>query len=150
MGSQPWMYAVPYQDDLQAALDDLKDREFRAGRYYPAIDDILTSYVHPEGIEGPGAQHATIEEALEASEDSGTQSVLDMVSIGSTPGPHIVVPLSEAAREGFFGTAHPTRAMVEGNDEWIEDIGRGEGVVIALFTEDGAPHELLFAGYSFD
>ena len=55
MGSQPWMYVVPYQEDLQAALDALKQREFRAGRYFPAIEDILTSYVHPEHIEGPAS-----------------------------------------------------------------------------------------------
>ena len=26
MGGQPWMYAVPYQGDLPAALAHLKDR----------------------------------------------------------------------------------------------------------------------------
>jgi hypothetical protein len=145
------MYAVPYQPDLQRALDELKEREFKAGRYYPAIDDICTSYVHPEHIVGPGAQHATIDAALEASQESGTQSVLDMVSVGPTPGLQTVVPLDDESLEALFGTTHPTRRRVEEEmDEWLEPIGRGEGIAIVVFTDDGVPYEILFAGYSFD
>jgi hypothetical protein len=150
MGSQPWMYVVPYQADLQAALDALKEREFQAGRYFPAIEDFLTSYVHPEGMEGPGAQHASIEEALGATDACGTQSVLDMIWIGATPALQTVVPMTSAASMSFFGTDRPTREMVESNYAWIEDIGRGEGVAIVIHSETGAPEGIYFAGYSFD
>jgi hypothetical protein len=150
MGSQPWMYAVPYEVDLQSALDGLKQREFQAGRYYPAIEDITTSYIHPENMHGPGAQHASIEEALEASGESGTQSVLDMVSIGSAAGPQTVVPLDDPTLLSLFGTTHPTRAMVDRSYRWLNDAQRGEGVAVLLYGEDGTPLHVLFAGYSFD
>jgi hypothetical protein len=37
MGGHPYWYYVPYQDDTQASLDDLRTREFEAGRYSPVI-----------------------------------------------------------------------------------------------------------------
>lgn len=100
-------------------------------------------------IKGPAKRHRTIEEALDASEESGTQSVLDMVSVGTTPGPQVVVPLGGDELRAFFGTPHPTRAAVEETDDWLEEIGRGEGVAIVLYEGD-RPAEILFAGYSFD
>jgi hypothetical protein len=39
--------------------------------------------------------------------------------------------------------------MVERNMGFFEDIDRGEGVYIVIY-KNGAPDELLFAGYSFD
>ena len=36
MGADPWWYYVKYQEDIEDALQDLRQREFIAGRYYPA------------------------------------------------------------------------------------------------------------------
>src|SRR5436189_6379531 len=33
-GSQLWEYCVPYQPDIQKVLDELREREFKAARFY--------------------------------------------------------------------------------------------------------------------
>ena len=37
MGGEPYWYFVPYQPNIQAALDALRAREFKAGRYNPVM-----------------------------------------------------------------------------------------------------------------
>jgi hypothetical protein len=37
MGGHPWFYFVDYEPDVNAALQKLRQQEFRAGRYNPAI-----------------------------------------------------------------------------------------------------------------
>ena len=37
MGGEPYWYFVPYQSNIQAALDSLRAREFKAGRYNPVM-----------------------------------------------------------------------------------------------------------------
>ena len=37
MGGEPYWYFVPYQPNIQAALDALRAREFKAGRYNPVL-----------------------------------------------------------------------------------------------------------------
>ena len=34
MGARFWSYFVPYREDLRAALEALREQEFRAGRFY--------------------------------------------------------------------------------------------------------------------
>ena len=36
MGAEPYWYFVKYQPDVAAALEQLRQREFKAGRYNPA------------------------------------------------------------------------------------------------------------------
>jgi hypothetical protein len=60
-----------------------------------------------------------------------------------------VVPLPDDVLEELYGTTEPTRAMVEGNMDFLEDVDRGMGVYIILYR-DGKPDEICFAGYSFD
>ena len=40
MGGHAYWYTVPYQADSQRALDTLREREFRAGRYNPVMRSI--------------------------------------------------------------------------------------------------------------
>lgn len=58
-------------------------------------------------------------------------------------------PLSGEALKRLYGTAQPSRAAVEANFDFFDDIERGEAVYIVLYA-DGQPTEVLFAGYSFD
>ena len=37
MGASPYFYFTPYQDDIHAALQALREKEFEAGRYDPAM-----------------------------------------------------------------------------------------------------------------
>jgi hypothetical protein len=34
MGASQWAYAVPFQPDINAALQDLRQKVFRSGNYY--------------------------------------------------------------------------------------------------------------------
>ena len=37
VGAHPYFYFTPYQKDIHAALQALREREFKAGRYDPAM-----------------------------------------------------------------------------------------------------------------
>jgi hypothetical protein len=147
MGGHPWWYLVPYQSDIEGALAQLKEREFEAGRYNPAIR--FPPFPLTPDSPAPGPRHATIEEALDSSAEDGTRSILDMVSISDTTDYQVVSPLNELKLIELFGTTHPSRAQVETSDTLFEILERGKGVYLVVY-EEGQPSEIFFAGYSFD
>ena len=132
MGAEPWQYFVPYEQDTQAALEKLKEREFRAGRF-------RFSEEHP----------TTIEEAREIADADGTGSILDIDQVGDEPDFGVVVPLSAEYLVELYGTAQPTHEMIEANLDFYEDIERGQGIYIVVY-KGGKPAEIFFAGYSYD
>lgn len=132
MGAEPWDYFVPFEEDIQQALQKLRVREFRAGRYHGAAE-------HP----------ATIEEALENSDADGTRSILDMTHLADEPEFFAVAPMPPDQLVQWFGTEKPTREMIERHMDFYEDIDRGQGVYIIVY-KDGKPSEIFFGGYSFD
>jgi len=146
MGAVPYEYFVKYQPDIDAALQDLRQQEFRAGRYNPVI-------AFPGTITGPkpspGAQHATIADAIRASGADGTRSILDLDHVSPHPAFLAVSPVDPSQLQQWYGTTQPTRAMVEQNMEFFEDIERGQGIYIVVY-KDGRPDEIFFAGYSCD
>jgi hypothetical protein len=146
MGAHPYWYFVPYQQDIDGALQALRDREFKAGRYNPAMPFPELSGGMTAG--GPGAQHDTIEEALEDAAEDGTRSILDIQEVADAPDFCVAAPLLPEQLEALFETDQPTHAMVESLD-FIEDLERGHCVYVVVY-KDGKPDELLFAGYSFD
>jgi hypothetical protein len=113
-----------------------------------------------ESWPAPGAQHASIEEAIEASEESGTGSILDLSRVGSAPDFCTVCPLNDQELMQLFGTTKPTRDLLDGaliNPKpaheaaglFWDGIGRGEGRYIVLYA-GSEPCEIFFVGYSFD
>jgi hypothetical protein len=132
MGAEPWDYFVPYESDIQTALDKLREREFQAGRYRGSED-------HP----------STIEEVMENMDEDGTGSILDIMQVSDTPDFCTVSPLPDETLVELFSTAQPTRQMIERNMAFYEDIDRGQGVYIIAY-KDGKPSEIFFGGYSFD
>jgi hypothetical protein len=147
MGAHPYFYFVPYQADINAALQELRDREFTAGRYNPVIP-FLEFPLESDAPE-PGAEHDSIEEALEASDADGTRSILDLDHISDDPDFCAVSPLPPEELKRLFGSAQPTRKMIEESDELFEGIERGQGVYIITY-QNSQPDEIFFAGYSFD
>jgi hypothetical protein len=133
MGAEAWDYFVPYENDIQAALDRLREREFRAGRFRH----------YGEG------EPATIEEAVELCDADGTGSILDITTVADEPNFFAVAPLSAETLINLFGTERPTRRMIEENTDFYEDIERGQGIYIVAYEGD-KPSEIFFAGYSFD
>ena len=147
MGGEPWFYFVPYQADINSALQALRRREFEAGRYNPVI--ALPEFPVDAEARGPGAQHASIDEAIEAADADGTRSILDIDRVADEPDYGAVTPVSEEDLIGLFGTSTPTREMIESNEDLFDAIDRGQGVYIVAYR-DGRPSEIFFAGYSFD
>jgi hypothetical protein len=147
MGGEPWFYFVPYQTDINHALQALRRREFEAGRYNPVTP--FPGYPVQPNAPAPGAQHASIEEAIEEADADGTRSILDMERLSDEPDYGAITPLSDDDLVNLFGTATPTREMIESNDDLFEAIDRGQGVYIVAY-QDGTPSEIFFAGYSFD
>jgi hypothetical protein len=147
MGGDIYIYFVPYQPDLRGALEELRQREFKAGRYYPATEDL--EFPPDLDAESPGAQHTSIEEAMEDAGADGTRSILDLSDISKQAEFNSAAPLPDGVLKGLFHTTKPTRAMVEANDEFLEHVDRGQGIYIVLYKDD-LPDELYFAGLSFD
>jgi hypothetical protein len=147
MGAHPYWYIVPHAPNLQVVLDQLRQQEFRAGRYNPVMRYI--EFPITATSPAPGAKHASIDQALKAADAEGTRSILDISRIAASPDFCTASPLSDAALEQLYGTTQPTREAVEDNMDFFEDLERGQAVYIVLYA-NGQPTEVLFAGYSFD
>ena len=128
MGAHPYWYFVPYQADLNRALQELREREFQAGRYNPVV-----RYLEfPVDVRFPslGAQHKSIEAAFAAAGADGTRSILDIESIADEPDFGVAAPLDEGKLEALFGTTQPTHEMIEENMDFLEDVERGHCVYL--------------------
>jgi hypothetical protein len=153
MGAHPYLYFVRYNPNIDAALQQLRQQEFSAGRYNPVMrhpqfpfpSDAAAANSPP-----PGAQHKSIGHALEAAGADGTRSILDLDHVSEIPEFNAVAPLSSDELERIFGTEHPTHREIEQNmDAVFEGIENGQGVYIIAYRKS-LPDELFFAGYSFD
>lgn len=149
MGGHAYHYFVPYQENLESALQSLRKREFEAGRYNPAVPFPFGSWPSQTPGPGQGAKHKSIEAALEASDADGTRSILDMERVGTRPDFGVVVQLAPDRLMDLYGTAKPSRQMVSENMDFFEEIERGQGIYIVVY-EGGRPSEILFAGMSYD
>jgi hypothetical protein len=147
MGGHPWFYFVDYEPDVNAALQTLRNQEFQAGRYNPAV--WFPEFPVGPQSPSPGAQHRSIAAALRASGESGTLSILDMERVATAPTYHAVAPLASTDLRRLFGTDRPTHDVVANSDELFEMLERGQGVYIIIYKSN-QPDEIFFAGYSFD
>jgi len=132
MGAEAWDYFVPYEEDIDQALQKLRVREFRAGRY-----------------NGAERHAASIDEVLENMDADGTRSILDMTHVAEEPEFFAVARFTKEQLLRVFGTERPTREMIEGNHDLYEELDRGQGAYVIVY-KDGKPSEIFFAGYSFD
>jgi hypothetical protein len=178
MGASTWHYFTTYLPDINVALQGLREKEFRAGRYgfdywistfrsssehneskFPNPEVIKQSPSVDELIEKHSSLSAAIDAILEESGADGTKSILDIESISDTPEPCAACPLSEDELQEIFKTVKPTREVIEavlfnaaepgGREGFWGSIARGEGRYIIVYQE-GQPTEIFFAGYSFD
>src|SRR5271163_3177296 len=128
MGGHPFFYVVPYDPDLQAVLEKLRQRVFSAGRYNPAT--MFPEFPVTAQSPSPGPAHASIEEARDAADADGTRSILDITAISNEPEFFCASPLPDEFLESLFGTTQPTRAAVEANLDLFESIERGQAAYI--------------------
>ena len=147
MGGDPYWYFVKYNKDINQALQELREREFKAGRYSP-VTPVLEFPIN-DNSPSPGPQHSSIEEAFEASEPDGTASILDIMKIGEEPDYCVAARTSDELLEELYGTTKPTREMIEDGLDILDDVDRGQARYVVVY-KDEKPSEILFCGYSFD
>lgn len=147
MGAHPYWYAVKYRPEIDVVLEDLRKREFRAGRYNPVMRFI--SFPITAASPSPGPQHRTIADAIAAADADGTRSILDITGIADEPDFGVACPLPEEVLESLYGTTQPTLTAVEQNMDFLEDVERGQAVYVICY-QSGSPSDIFFAGYSYD
>jgi hypothetical protein len=108
MGAHPYLYVVDFREDVQAALDQLRQEVFAGGAYY-----------------GADQSPRSPEEALELAGETGTRSILDITRVADEPDYMCAAPFSREELIEYFGTATPTAVMVEGCHPLWEDLERG-------------------------
>lgn len=143
MGAEPYSYYVAYESDIHSALQKLRRREFKAGRYQPGFD------LDEDPLGEPGARHGSIEQAREAAAEDGTCSILDIDRISQEPEFGAAAPVGDAALLRYFGTTQPTCEMIEECDALWDDLERGHAIYLIAYA-GGVPEQIYFAGYSFD
>jgi hypothetical protein len=131
MGGHPYQYVIEYDQDLQAALNRLREEVFRSGDYY-----------------GAEKAPASPEQALEPAEETGTRSILDILKVSDEPDYCCVTPLSPEEVLRYFGAPQPSSHDVEACDDFWEELERGQARCLSVY--EGGKRMLFFAGYSFD
>ncbi len=147
MGGHPYWYTVDYQEDVGAALEALRTREFRAGRYNPVTP--FPDFPIGPSSPAPGAGHASIEDALEASEADGTRSILDISVISDEPDFGASCELTTEELQSLFGTTFPTVEQLQNCGDFWESLERGQARHVLVQGDEGK-RLVFFAGYSFD
>jgi hypothetical protein len=172
MGASLWMYFVPYQEDVQAALNALREDVFRRGDYFrldydlnaepPTADQLRGRFgddaeMHAEAMREEHEWRkgldptADIDTLLDWNADAGTHSILDISEVSETPEHSTVYPLPAQQMRDVFGTDQPTRADIQANETSLD------GLIVARWTgfyfpvyQDGQPQEWCFFGVSGD
>jgi hypothetical protein len=176
MGASGWNYFVPYQKDINKALQELREAEFEALteedmephrwkkitfeevlQEYPNVtedqrESLFEEYQRIQALPEPDS----IETWLASQDEAGTGSILDIKAISATSDFAAAAPLTPQQLETFFGTDTPTHEMVEAKSFELarylqKDVGRYwcQGTYIVVY-KDGQPWELFFTGYSGD
>jgi hypothetical protein len=177
MGASGWYYFVPYQPDIQAALDTLRQQVFENRDYHlrrpywleikddEAYIKELFAFWHEEKWNEERAQEIrdelarfralgdkpkTIAEAIEWNAEDGTHSILDIDRISDHVELFAIAPLSSSELIEIFGTERPTHEMIIEYEDIVMDLRRNaEGTYIIIYKDD-QPDEIFFAGFSGD
>jgi ferritin len=169
MGASEWKYFVPYKENLQEALNELRQKEFESGKYYRPgsnFPDTFEEWVTQINI--PKEQWpvfkesfyelkkrseiipATIEELFELNQESGTHSIIDIFEINNNIDENESGTISDNELIRLFGTNKPNRQMIEDKvDELLEFRGRFLCTYIIVY-KNNEPDEIFFTGFSGD
>lgn len=175
MGASSWTYFIPYQDDIDEALQILRQQVFEKGEYFkldygnnwrnqteeafleglktetdPEVRDILLDdWRYLKDLPEP----TDISSLLNWNRESGTHSIIDITDgVSYQPDFGTVSPLTDEQLMSIFGALKPTREMVESwirNSDLVDLRDRWEGLYIIVFAND-TPAEICFAGFSGD
>jgi hypothetical protein len=167
MGATGWSYFTPYDADVEKALQTLRKQVFEGGKFGQAnqvLSQESSESMPPEARKaferlreleskrlgsGPG-EFDSIEELLESAAESGTHTILDILSTSTEPEFAATWPADEDAILEVFGTLTPTHEQVqEKQGELTEELDRWQAVYLTVF-KDGKPWKLYFEGVSGD
>lgn len=149
MGASEWEYYVPYQEDLNQALQELRQQVFDAKKYW--------WYGEEDFLEQPVPRPERWEDVFEDEfvQESGTHSILDIqrvLPVGTPldPTPYsALVPTGADELRVVIGTDKPTHENAETLKQEI-DRSRWVGRSTVLYDASGAPAELYLWGHSGD
>ncbi len=152
MQGRPYWYLVPCLGvdiaDLQDALDELRQREFTAGRYYPAVPTV--DFVEPAfSRQRRGARHDSIEDAIMDAGEEGTRSILDIHTVSARPGFGMASPFPRAAYMELYRSERPTQHEVRANKDFLRWASPAQCIYVLVYADGDVPTEVLFAGRSF-
>ena len=163
MGASSWIYFVPYQPDINAALQSLREKVFESGAYWlrvpihlvPGEDggwDLEAMRARVAEERRKAGLPRSIEELLLRNEDDGTHSILDIESVSDTPDFGRAASLTREELLDLFDTDKPTHSLIE---ESLDRVRRSrlrrrwEGSYVIIY-KSGEPDEIFFFGYSGD
>jgi len=163
----PFFYFTDYDEDVNNALQTLRQYEFECGRYYsalvekyPDIDEVFyLDFPIDEKSVFAEPVHADIKRALEDS-DYETMSILDLLWASPNKQDGGAVPFDINKLIYYFGTKFPSKKTVLNimrnkldtssdlwNDIFLEGKWRAYHMVI---YEDNHPREICFFGIFID
>ncbi|MEL6269615.1 MAG: hypothetical protein AAFV33_27075 [Chloroflexota bacterium] len=174
MGASQFYHFVPYQEDINAALQKLRQDVFASGNYHKVDHSEWRNKTEEEILRQLGGDVAsgmnrsiyldwleiknlpepdTIERLLDWNGEEGTHSILDMCAgVSENPEYCTVSPLTDEQLVAYFGTTTPTREQIEA---WFEQGNHNfarrtlQGLYIIIYADD-APTEICFTGFSGD
>jgi polyhydroxyalkanoate synthesis regulator phasin len=171
VGASCWTYFVPYQSNIEQALQELRQSVFEAGDYYQpskfqervARELFAAGQLTQEQLELQLEQIAararpepkTLDELIEQrfEEMTATHSIIDIEHVSDEADDfHTVSLLSAEQHEDVLGTVRPTRALLEEDEMQLalfELIDRGCAYYLIVYADD-QPHELFFVGVTGD
>lgn len=173
MGASGWEHFVPYQADINAALQKIRNEIFERGDYFKldhsdlramsedevrkkfeGIDpDIFEIYIDDWRMVKRLHEPDTMEHLLEWNIEAGTHSIIDIYKgVSEQPQFGTVSPLTDAQLIENFGTAYPTHQQIETSSlqETLPNFReRWEGIYIIVYEND-VPVEICFTGFSGD
>lgn len=147
MGASHWDYYVPYQEDPNSALQQLRQAVFEAGDYYW----VNGADWRPEAEREPRPSALEALWEVELVHEAGTHSILDVfVVLGpdDTPDYNTVEPVTGEEALELLGTEKLTRAHVPDFDVFPRS--RWVGRCAVLHDDEGKPQEIRFWGHSGD
>jgi hypothetical protein len=148
LGTQAWYYVVPLGANVESAFESLREREFHAGRYFPALTELAFSLGEPPP--GRGAQHDSIEAARQQAAEDGTKTILDFDRVDEVADWGTITPMDPEIVSLCLGTATPARqALSDGLNCLLEALDRGMGCYLLLYEQD-QPAFVFFLGLSCD
>jgi hypothetical protein len=151
--SSEWRYFVPYEADVAAALQRLREDVFARGEYMTEASEIAAARYLEDIPRLSTSKPTSIEQLLEQEGDHGTHSILDITHVSPTPKRRAVSPLPASVLEDYCLSGTPSIEEIEDVYEFgsLEKYvnKRWRGIYIIAY-KDGKPSEIFFAGSSGD